>query len=74
MKIKSTLVIEVEAEDFVIAGKHQATIQELINPVLKAYPQATVSFNQIKRRTPSPTQRPAMRIASSTGNLNRYDR
>lgn len=75
MKIKSTLVIEVDADDFISAGKHQAEIEKLITPVLAAYPQATVSFNQTKRRLPSANTatRPALRMASSTGNMNRYE-
>lgn len=73
MKIKSMMVIEVDAEDFVAAGQHQAKIEELIAPVVRAYPQATVSFSQIKRRIAT-AQRPALRVASSTGNMNRYDR
>lgn len=73
MKIKSVLVIEVEAEDFVAAGKHQAAIEKLVAPVVAVYPQAEISFNQIKRRAIANQQTPSLRVASSTGNMNRYD-
>ncbi|ASG22040.1 MULTISPECIES: hypothetical protein [Nitrospirillum] len=72
MKIKSVIVIEVEADDFVAAGDHQAAIRRLFEPIMATYPQANLTFSQVKQRAASQV-RPSLRLASNTGNMHHYD-
>ncbi len=69
--LKVCVTIPIEAQDFLEAGEHQKRLQEIIAPLLAAYPDAEVVVN----RTRGPKDglgRGTRRVHVPSGRMNQY--
>ena len=57
MKLKATIVIDIEAEDFVEAAHHQRRIEAALAEINMRYPRACMDFREQRGRSGGPDER-----------------
>lgn len=72
MKLRAEIVIEIEADDFVVAADHQRRVEAILGQVREDYPQAAMMLRERKERTAARRFRPEQPTRERTGRLNQY--
>jgi hypothetical protein len=72
MKLRAEIVIEIDADDFVVAADHQKRIESILNHVREDYPQASMMLRERKERSAARRFRPEQPSRERTGRLNQY--
>lgn len=74
MRLRASIIVDIEAADYVDAATHQRRLQTLFEAVAAAYPAADFQFRERRARA---ARRPAesegvTQLKHCTGKLNRY--
>ena len=76
MRLRASITIDIEADDYVEAAAHQRRLQELFEAVSAAYPGAEFQFRERRvraaRRAVGPVSEGVTELKHYTGKLNRY--
>ena len=71
MKLWGQISVELNVGDYVEAADHQKRLEEILQQVRAAYPEATLAMRERRQRRPTPAVRPAPPNIA-TGRLNAY--
>lgn len=72
MKLRAELIIEIEADDFVVAAEHQRRIEGILRAIREEYPSASLVLREKKERSAARKIRPEQPIRNITGKISRY--
>lgn len=64
MKLKATIVIDIQADDFVDAADHQRRIEAAVAEINERYPRAWLDFREQRGRAAGPDERSRRQPAS----------
>jgi hypothetical protein len=70
MKLCGQISVELNVGDYIEAADHQRRLEEILNQVRSAYPEATLAMRERRERKATPLARAPK--AAQTGALNRY--
>ena len=73
MKLRAEVVIDLEAEDYIVAAEHQRFVETIFAEVKQRYDAATLSFRQLRERREAAAASPLPRFRHHTGALAAYE-
>ena len=73
MNLRATIVIDIEAEDYIAAGESQRQLRTWLDDLRAQYRQATMDVRQRRTVQPKRSNRDPVVVLRPTGRLNRYE-
>lgn len=72
LKLRAEIIIEIDAEDFVVAADHQRCIEGILREVKENYPQASLIFRERKERSAARRIRPEQPVQQRSDRIHTY--
>lgn len=72
VKLRAEILIEVDADDFVVAADHQRRIEGILKEVRENYPQASLTLRERKERSAARRIRPEQPVQDRSGRIHEY--
>jgi hypothetical protein len=73
MKLRAQIVIDVDADDFVEAAKHQVKIESFLRELEPEYPSVVLTFRERRAAAMGASDPQATGVRKPTGKLNIYE-
>ena len=73
MKLRAQIVIDVDADDFVEAAKHQVRIESFLSELKPDYPSVVLTFRERRAAGMNGSEPQPTSVRKPTGRLNDYE-
>jgi hypothetical protein len=73
VNLRATIVIDIEAEDYIAAGESQRQLRTWLDDLRARHHQVTMEVRQRRTVRPKRTSRDPVVVLRPTGRLNRYE-